>query len=282
MKVLIRTLPRAPNALGGEDQIGFMLQEGFERLGHSCAVCFDKVRQEADLVVCMGLGEPAPHRRSMLWCFNESFDVRQADQLGYGIVATNSVDPARYGLPYAHLPLAGHRSMLPVPDAEMATGGIAYIGNWSNYKQTSIDKYLVPLAKLAGTELMIFGGSGWTKHPELHGHYRGMLHPHSWPYLRSIAQTWVAFRSEAQGAMGMMPDRVYNLVAAGVQAVVTDGPVEPELASMVAVHDDPEQWCSAALSGLFTGCAQAGPDLVRTTGNYDDRARRILELCAGM
>jgi hypothetical protein len=282
MHVAIRTLPRSPRALGGEDQIAFMLQEGFEALGHVVSVHFDRIRRDHDLAISMGIRDPAPSKRSMLWYFNESIQPYEAVRLGYGLVVTNSVDRDPCGPSCPKLPLAAHRSMLPRPGTEIAERGVGYVGNWSRYKDGAVRRYLEPLAAMIGDELSIYGGEGWRGHPVLSKHYRGMLHPDSWPHLRSMAATWVAFRSEAQGLMGMMPDRVYNMVAAGVRGVVTDGPVEPELLDMVSVHDDPKEWVEAAAAGPTTGSDTLGPALVSSSANYHRRAEEILKLCAGI
>lgn len=275
MKIIIRTLPRNSHALGGEDQICFFLQKAFETAGHNVQVVFDKYRGEApDLYVSLGIGDKPPSGKSFLWYFNESIDCELVSSLGYDVVATNMVDISDTG--FRHLPLAADMSMAPLVDSVTDNDLIAYVGNLSKYKLTAIEKWLVPLSQVYPDRLVIFGGSNWPDHPVLRDNYKGILHPDSWPWLRGIARTWVCFRADGQSDMGMMPDRIYNLLATGVGRIVSDCPVENDLKSMIVTADTPDEFIEACRPTDLTDSFSEGPDYIRTSATYTHRAHQIL------
>jgi hypothetical protein len=289
-RIAIYTLPRPPKAIGGEDQVGSHIADALRTLGHEPCIFYSHefayVRlHEFDALISNGCLSSTTIKPSCFWHFNEQVDLASPKiaSLGYTHVATNVPDDmltgaqrsalAASGITHAHVPLAAPRRFCSVPPDHLPVpGSIAYIGNLNDYKRTAVDKWLVPLA--SKHDISIYGGKGWLEHPVLAEYWCGILPQDGWPgMVGAIAETWINFRSLPQAEMGMANDRIFWLMAAGVDRIISDYPPFPDLANHAIWCETPEEMVGAARSREKTPKCR---ELIAQVHCYEKRMETIL------
>lgn len=297
MKVAILALAPCGHALGGEDQAASFLRRAFARKGWDAAVFFEheavSAKGEWDLVLSYGAFCPAPSSPAVFWHFNERIsliDCAHLRRLGYTHLATNQPEQYRCQAANAavaahfghalYLPLAADRSQLGMPDCHGPFEcEVCYVGNWNGYKGKKVERYLEPFVHLG---LRIYGGPRWMEHPTLSQCWAGVLPPESWPSLGKIARVQLAFRSPAQAVLGMIPDRLFGLLASGAPRILSDGPPGTELMGRVNWLCDEDM---ALYAHQYNGHppipsniieVEDGPSFISTYHLFDHRVDAIL------
>ena len=263
MNILIISFPKLELCVGGEDQISFSLKEEFEGLGHSVDICdrnnYD-VNKKYDHDFVLSLNHPLKiiDKHDAIWAswvFNDNIGKTPEDILltnNYDFYLTNS-DIVLESFQKESIPVL--KSNFPpsndyfrdsfLIDPKNKKIDIIYLGNYNPEYKTleKIDDYLLPCTNY---NFEIYGGRKWKFGEQKYllfkglfdrknmtqiydSYYKGIFPINKCRIISDYAKIFINFNAPNQSNLGMINNRIFDLLSNGCFVITDDTPQQREI-----------------------------------------------------
>lgn len=255
MRVLIIAFPSQDNCIGGEDQIAKVLLPEFENLGHKVSICnrnnYNQIDQyDYDFIFSLNHPIKIIQKKEIIWAtwlFNENLgtDINDIKNSNYDVFFVNShsvnekLKNNKLNSIFVPFPSFDYYDrVFPLINPEDKKIDIIYLGNY-NPEYKSIDKindYLIPCLEY---DFYIYGGNKWLLeeqkklfdkgifNPEYfckiyESYYKGIFPIDKCKNISDYAKIFINFNSPDQLKLGMINNRIFDLLNNGCFIITDD------------------------------------------------------------
>jgi hypothetical protein len=263
MNILIISFPKLELCVGGEDQISFSLKEEFEGLGHSVDICDrnnydDNKKYDHDFALSLNHPLKIIDKHNAIWAswvFNDNIGKTPEDILltnNYDFYLTNSnivlesfqkesVPVLKSNFP----PSSDYFRDSALIDPKNKKIDIIYLGNYNPEYKTleKIDDYLLPCTNY---NFEIYGGPKWKFGEQKYllfkglfdiknmtqiydSYYKGIFPINRCRIISDYAKIFINFNAPNQYNLGMINNRIFDLLSNGCFVITDDTPQQREL-----------------------------------------------------